>query len=104
MAFFGGATTKSKSLDDIAAAVEGDDGAAVSKRGKPPALREAGRSNTYEDRTATGAEAAMRAAAAEDEELLMEFEPEDVDVPEDVEQHQGRDSIQSLKMARKLSR
>ena len=81
MAFFGGATAKSRSLDDIVAAVEGEERSAKRK----PALREAGRSNTYEDRTASGAEAAMR--GGEDEELLMEFEPTGIN-----EEEQGRDS------------
>ena len=97
MAFFGGAIAKSRSLDDIVAAVEGDEGT----KNRNPALREAGRSNTYEDRTATGAEAFMR--GGEDEELLMEFEPEEEqfedDVPEDLERDQGllREIRRSLK-------
>ena len=80
MAFFGGATAKSRSLDDIVAAVEGEERTPKRK----PALREAGRSSTYEDRTATGA--SMR--GGEEEELLMEFEPTGIN-----EDEQGRDSI-----------
>ena len=47
MAFFGAATAKSRSLDDIVAAVEGCE----KTKNRAPGLREAGRSNTYEDRT-----------------------------------------------------
>ena len=113
MAFFGGATAKSRSLDDIVAAVEGGEETQHAERGRkrPPALRETGRANTYEDRTATGAEAAAAAAmlaAAEEAELLMEFEPaeehlgeeeDDEDVPEDIERDQGllREIRRSLK-------
>ena len=111
MAFFGGATAKSRSLDDIVAAVEGGEETQHAERGRkrPPALRETGRANTYEDRTATGAEAAAAAmlAAAEEAELLMEFEPaeeeqfaeDDEDGPEDIERDQGllREIRRSLK-------
>ena len=106
MAFFGGATAKSRSLDDIVAAAEGGEEEthhAERMRRRAPALREAGRANTYEDRTATGAEAAAAVlAAAEEAELLMEFEPaedDDEDVPEDIERDQGllREIRRSLK-------
>ena len=112
MAFFGGATAKSRSLDDIVAAVEGGEETQHAERGRkrPPALRETGRANTYEDRTATGAEAVAAAAmlaAAEEAELLMEFEPaeeeqfaeDDEDGPEDIERDQGllREIRRSLK-------
>ncbi len=93
MALFGGGgggrgAVKSRSLDDLEAASAGatDEArnkGAHNKAAKRPKLKEAGRSNTYEDRTATRGE---EEEEQEDEDLVMEYEPNDEDEEEEEEE------------------
>jgi hypothetical protein len=98
MALFGGyGTVKSRSLDDLAAAVADQEKKQQKGKKKNPKLKETGRSSTYEDKTAT-ATLHEEEEEDEDEDLVMEFEPDEEedeemedyeDLPDDLRRDKG---------------